>query len=127
MCGELVTRAVADERILRALRIPERFGNWITASFKRGDASLYGRFDLRYDGTGPAKLLEYNADTPTAVFETAVFQWMWLEQAIERQIIPRDADQFNSLHEKLIEGWSTIGTARKLHLACITAQPQNRA
>jgi Glutathionylspermidine synthase preATP-grasp len=79
MCGELVARAVADERILRALRIPEGFWNWIAASAKRGDASLYGRFDLRYDGTGPAKLLEYNADTPTAVFETAVFQWMWLD------------------------------------------------
>jgi len=28
-----------------------------------------------------------------AVFETAVFQWMWLEQAIERQIVPRKCDQ----------------------------------
>jgi glutathionylspermidine synthase len=125
MCGELVARAVADERILRALRIPEGFWNWIAASAKRGDASLYGRFDLRYDGTGPAKLLEYNADTPTAVFETAVFQWMWLEQAIERQIIPRRADQFNSLHEKLIEGWKEIGAGRTLHLAGTTDNPED--
>ncbi|MBB1257100.1 glutathionylspermidine synthase family protein, partial [Streptomyces alkaliterrae] len=28
--------------------------------------SLYGRFDLHYDGRGAAKLLEYNADTPTS-------------------------------------------------------------
>ena len=35
---------------------------------------------LRYDGKGPAKLLEYNADTPTSVFETAVFQWQWLQE-----------------------------------------------
>ena len=34
---------------------------------------------------GPAKLLEYNADTPTSIFEAAVFQWTWLEQAIERR------------------------------------------
>jgi glutathionylspermidine synthase len=120
MCGELVARAVADERILQVLRIPERFWNWMAASAKRGDASLYGRFDLRYDGQGPAKLLEYNADTPTAVFETAVFQWMWLEQAIERQIVPRNADQYNSLHEHLIEAWRSIGNGRKLHLACMT-------
>jgi glutathionylspermidine synthase len=120
MCGELVARAVADERILRVLRIPERFWNWIAASAKRGDQSLYGRFDLRYDGEGPAKLLEYNADTPTAVFETGVFQWMWLEQAIERQIVPRNADQYNSLHERLIEGWRSFGGGRKLHLACMT-------
>jgi glutathionylspermidine synthase len=126
MCGELVARAVADERILRALRIPERFWNWIAASAKRGDASLYGRFDLRYDGSTPAKLLEYNADTPTAVFETAVFQWMWLEQAIERQIVPRGADQYNSLHEKLIEGWKEIGAGRKLHLAGMTDDAEDR-
>jgi glutathionylspermidine synthase len=120
MCRELVARAVADDRILRVLRIPERFWTYIAASWKRGEASLYGRFDLRYDGQGPAKLLEYNADTPTAVFETAVFQWLWLEQAIERQITPKNADQYNSLHERLIEGWKTIGNGRPLHLAGMT-------
>src|SRR5688500_20172567 len=84
MCRALVERAVADDRLLRVLKIPPAFWNWIAASWKRGDPSLYGGFDLRYDGQGPAKLLEYNADTPTAVFETAVFQWQWLEDAIER-------------------------------------------
>jgi len=84
MCRELVARAVEDERILRVLRIPERFWTFIAASWKRGDPSLYGRFDLSFDGQGPAKLLEYNADTPTSVFETAVFQWMWLDDAKAR-------------------------------------------
>jgi len=116
MCRELVARAVDDERILRLLKIPQRFWTWLGASWKRGDVSLYGRFDLRYDGQGPAKLLEYNADTPTAVFETAVFQWLWLEQAVERNIVPENADQYNSLHEQLIAGWKTIGRGRKLHL-----------
>ena len=37
------------------------------------------------------------------MFEAAVFQWTWLEQAIERRIIPKGADQYNSLHERLIE------------------------
>ena len=126
MCRELVTRAVADDRMLKLLRIPERYWNWIAASWKRDEPSLYGRFDLRYDGQGPAKLLEYNADTPTAVFETAVFQWHWLEQAIERQIIPKRADQYNSLHERLIEGWRAIGKGRKLHLACMTDNTEDR-
>src|SRR5215208_1528825 len=120
MCRELVARAVGDERMLRVLRIPERFWTWLAASWKRGDVSLYGRFDLRYDGEGPAKLLEYNADTPTAVFETAVFQWLWLEQAIERNIVAEGADQYNSLHEQLIAGWKTIGRDRPLHLAGTT-------
>jgi glutathionylspermidine synthase len=117
MCRELVDRAIADERIMRLLRIPVPYWNWIAASYKRGTPSLYGRFDLRYDGQGPAKLLEYNADTPTAVFETAVFQWQWLEGAMERGVLPKDADQFNSLHENLIEGWRNIGQGRRLHLA----------
>jgi len=105
MCYDLVDRAVKDERILRALCIPERYWTFIAASWQRRDKNLYGRFDLSYDGRGPAKLLEYNADTPTAVFETAVFQWHWLEQAIARGIVPKSADQYNSLHERLIEGW----------------------
>jgi glutathionylspermidine synthase len=117
MCRELVARAIADDRMLRVLRIPERFWNFIAASWKRGDPSLYGRFDFSYDGRQPAKLLEYNADTPTAAFETAVFQWIWLEQAIERHIIPKAADQYNSLHERLIEGWGDIGKGCHLHLA----------
>jgi glutathionylspermidine synthase len=117
MCRELVSRAVVDEQVLRRLKIPPRYWSWLAASFKRGDPSLYGRFDLCYGGDGPAKLLEYNADTPTAVFETAVFQWLWLEQAIERLIVPKDADQYNSLHERLIEGWRQIGKDRRLHLA----------
>jgi glutathionylspermidine synthase len=120
MCRELVGRAIEDERMMAALRIPVAYWNWIAASFKRGDPSLYGRFDLRYDGQGPAKLLEYNADTPTALFETGVFQWIWLEDAIARRVVPGDADQYNSLHERLIEGWGAIGKGRRLHLAGAT-------
>lgn len=117
MCLELVGRAVADERLLRQLKIPEAYWTFIAASWQRRDRSLYGRIDLRFDGTGPAKLLEYNADTPTSLFEAAVFQWTWLEQAIERQIIPKRADQFNSLHERLIDAWRAIAGGRRLHLA----------
>ncbi|MET9561239.1 glutathionylspermidine synthase family protein [Streptomyces tauricus] len=61
--------------------------------------SLYGRFDLRYDGTGPAKLLEYNADTPTSLVEAASPQWFWMEERFP------GADQWNSLHERLVEAW----------------------
>jgi glutathionylspermidine synthase len=125
MCQELVERAVADERILLRLAIPERFWTYIAASWKRGDPSLYGRFDLCYDGRGAAKLLEYNADTPTSVFETGVFQWLWLEDAIERRIVPKAADQYNSLHEKLIAGWKGIGRGRHLYLAGVIDAPED--
>jgi glutathionylspermidine synthase len=125
MGRELVARAIADDRILRVLRIPERFWTYIAASWKRGDPSLYGRLDLRYDGKGPAKLLEYNADTPTSALETGVFQWMWLEHAIADKRLPPDADQFNLLHERLIESWKQIGGAGTLHLACAEDHPED--
>jgi glutathionylspermidine synthase len=120
MCLELVGRAVDDENDLRRLKIPEAFWPLISASWHRDEASLYGRIDLSFDGRGPAKLLEYNADTPTSIFEAAVFQWTWLEQAIERHIIPARADQFNSIHERLIEAWKKCGAGRPLHLTGTT-------
>jgi glutathionylspermidine synthase len=130
MCRDLVARAVDDERMLRLLRIPERFWTFIAASWKRGDPSLYGRFDLSYGGQGPAKLLEYNADTPTSLFETGVFQWMWLDDAKARAITPPDADQYNSLHERLIEAWKAVsvkadGTSAHLHLAGALGDPED--
>jgi glutathionylspermidine synthase len=125
MCRELVGRAIADERIMRRLAIPERFWNYIAASWKRNEPSLYGRFDFCYDGKGPAKLLEYNADTPTALFETGVFQWMWLEDATARLITPKDADQYNSVHERLIAAWKEIGAGRPLHFAGVIDDPED--
>lgn len=71
----------------------------IMRSWERDDFSLYGRFDLAFDGRGAPKLLEYNADTPTALVEAAVAQWFWLQETHP------DADQFNSIHERLIEAW----------------------
>lgn len=126
MCRELVARAVHDERILRLLKIPEPYWAYVAASWKRGDQSLYGRMDLRYDGQGPAKLLEYNADTPTSVFETAVFQWLWLEDMKALGALSGDADQFNSLHERLVAAWRKIGKGGRLHLACAFESIEDR-
>jgi glutathionylspermidine synthase len=120
MCLELVGRALRDEEYLRALKMPQAYWPLLSDSWHRDEASLYGRLDLSFDGRGPAKLLEYNADTPTSIFEAAVFQWTWLEQAIERQIISSRADQFNSIHERLIEAWKKLGHGHHLHLAGMT-------
>jgi glutathionylspermidine synthase len=92
------------------------------AAFERGDGegfSLFGRMDLSYDGAGDPKLLEYNADTPTACLEASVAQWHWL-QAVQ----PR-ADQFNSIHEKLLDAWRHLrsGTeGRRIHFASVGPQ-----
>ena len=125
MCLELVGRALADERHLKRLKIPEAFWLLISESWERDESSLYGRLDLSFDGRGPAKLLEYNADTPTSIFESAVFQWTWLEQAMERRIIPKAADQYNSIHERLIATWNELGRGRHLHLTGTTGSEED--
>jgi glutathionylspermidine synthase len=108
MCLDLVDESVKSERLMGLLEIPEGLRDYVADSWKRGDPSLYGRFDFAFDGQGPAKLYEYNADTPTSVYESAVFQWLWLEERIADGSIVADADQFNSLHEALIARFRAI-------------------
>jgi glutathionylspermidine synthase len=73
MCLALVATAIDDEEYLKRLKIPDAFWPLISDSWERDEGSLYGRLDLSFDGQGPPKLLEYNADTPTSIFEAAVF------------------------------------------------------
>jgi len=84
---------------LGSLGIPAEAHPFVYKSWEEEPPSIYGRFDLAYDGVNPPKLLEFNADTPTALLEAAVIQWFWKEERFPK------ADQFNSLHEKLIAKW----------------------
>jgi glutathionylspermidine synthase len=102
LCLKAVDHVVANQ-LWDRLAIPRAFGDYVTASWKRGDPTMVGRFDLAYDGWDPPKLLEYNADTPTALLEMAVAQWFWMKDVII------GADQFNSAHEKLIDAWKELG------------------
>jgi glutathionylspermidine synthase len=108
MCLDFVAEAVKSERIMARLAIPEAHRDYVAETWQRGDPSLYGRFDFAYDGKGPPRLYEYNADTPTSIFETAVFQWLWLEARIKDGSLPANADQFNSLFEKLRDRFGAI-------------------
>ena len=108
LCLSLVDEVVTSEALMARLAIPEASRDDVAESWARKDPSLYGRFDLAYDGTGPAKLFEYNADTPTSIYETGTFQWLWLEEMIGAGRLPAAADQFNSLHEKLERRFRTI-------------------
>ncbi|HEY0115100.1 MAG TPA: glutathionylspermidine synthase family protein [Allosphingosinicella sp.] len=103
MCLDLVDEAVRSEALMARLAIPEEQRDFVAETWRLRSPSLYGRFDFAYDGSGPARLLEYNADTPTSIYETGYFQWSWLEARIADGTFPAAADQFNSLHEKLIE------------------------
>jgi glutathionylspermidine synthase len=109
MALDVVDRASRDDAILRRLRIPEHGWEAIRASWAAREGALYGRFDFSYDGAGPAILLEYNADTPTALYEAAVFQWAWLEELIASGALPAGADQFNSIHDKLVARFAALG------------------
>jgi glutathionylspermidine synthase len=119
MCFQLVARVIDDEEILRKLSIPEPFWDYIRSSWLNQDKNLYGRLDLSYDGSSPAKLLEYNADTPTSLYESSAFQWVWLEQAMEMSLIPNNCDQFNSIHERMVNAFREFGVGGQMHLtAC---------
>jgi glutathionylspermidine synthase len=101
LCLQAV-QVILDQNRLDEFGIPAEFHAWIRASWDNDEPTVYGRFDLAWDGRSAPKLLEYNADTPTALFEAAVVQWHWL------QTVHPGLDQFNSLHEKLIEAWEFL-------------------
>ncbi len=126
LCMEFASRAVGSSEILEQLLIPQQQWNLIAESWKRGDPTLYGRFDFAYDGKGPAMLLEYNADTPTSLYEAAVFQWVWLEDNIARKVLPEKADQFNSIHEKLIARLKAMSPRQFLHLASLAGSEEDK-
>src|SRR5580658_6854032 len=126
LCLEAVDRVVSRGELGR-LDIPQAYWPWIAESWRRRDPDLYGRFDLAYDRASPPKMLEYNADTPTALIEAAVVQWYWLEE------VKPGCDQFNSLHEKLIDRWKELneratraGRDAALHLSGVFNEFEDR-
>jgi glutathionylspermidine synthase len=126
MCIDLVGDLVKSEEALDRLAIPEGMRDVVIQSWQRGDRHIYGRFDLAYDGTGPAKLLEYNADTPTALFETAYFQFNWLTDQIALGKLPADADQYNLLQESLVEALEQFSREPIFHFAAMTDNEEDR-
>lgn len=102
MCMQAVNHIVQSDALMLKMGIPVHALKYVKDSFLRGEPHLYGRFDLVYDGKGPAKMLEYNADTPTSLFESVSFQYDWLQDNIESGAISAHADQFNSVYEGLV-------------------------
>jgi glutathionylspermidine synthase len=95
---------VIDHKLYHFFKIDPRFIPLIEASWNDDYPSIYGRFDFVYDGINPPKMLEFNADTPTSLFEASVVQWHWLED------LQPSSDQFNSIHEKLIAYWKYLAS-----------------
>lgn len=127
LCLDAVGRIVNDEQALRRLAIPQFAWDMVKNSWNSRDPSLYGRMDFSYDGKSPAKLLEYNADTPTSVFESAVFQWQWMEEMRDCEKLPARVDQFNSLHDLLVTRFAKLPfMGRTFHFSTFEDYPEDR-
>lgn len=128
MCRDAVSRIVAREDLLEKLGIPEAHWHLVAESWRRAEPEIYGRFDLAYDGTGPAKLLEYNADTPTSLYESASFQWLWLEEQIALGVLKSGDDQFNGIHEALVARFREVfSEGTDIHFAAAADMPEDYA
>jgi glutathionylspermidine synthase len=114
MCIE-AAQHVIDNQLYARFAIPPEAVPMIEQSWNDDEDTLFGRFDLVWDGNGAPKMLEYNADTPTALIEASVAQWYWLQE------VRPGTDQFNSLHEKLIVRWQEIAqhlASKRVHFTC---------
>lgn len=89
----------------------------IEQSWERNDPSLYGRFDVVFDGKDEIKMLEYNGDTPVSILECSVAQWNYIEQLkqLPEQYkyitgstdLPKELNiQYNQIDETLQSFWS---------------------
>lgn len=100
MCLTAVQHVI-DNKLYDKLHIDNNLIPLIERSWEEEEPSVYGRFDFAYTTGGIPKMLEFNADTPTSLYECSVVQWYWLQD------IAKDKDQFNSIHEKLINYWKS--------------------
>lgn len=126
MALDLVDDIVTSEEKLTQLAIPELFWDAVLASWRAREPHLYGRMDFSYNGKGPAKLLELNYDTPTSLFETGFFQWVWLEDMLMRGTLPQGADQFNSLQDKLQQAFSELNLPQPFYFASVTESIEDK-
>ena len=117
MCLNAVEHVIKNKKF-HLFHIPDFMHHHIERSWEQDTPSIYGRFDLAYDAVkDELKLLEFNADTPTSLFECGVVQWYWKEHFFGAQ-----KDQFNSVHEQLIASWQDLKPHLKgslLHFTCI--------
>jgi len=113
---------------LAKFNIPRKYWDWIhesyTASLQRG---IYGRFDLMHGPDGLPKLLEFNADTPTTLVESAIIQWTWLQDRMSE--FSGSVDQFNSIHDDLIKQWGlqNISKNQSVHFAFSSESLEEKA
>lgn len=98
---------VIDNNLFHDIGIPFNLIKSIKSSWENEvHWHLYGRFDFA-GGVGglPIKLLEFNADTPTSLYETAIIQWAILKYNDLQENL-----QFNGVYEALVDNFKRIVT-----------------
>ncbi len=106
---------VMDNDLYHLFAVPESFIPLIEKSWMEDHPAIYGRFDFCVKN-GDIKLLEFNADTPTSLYEAGIVQWFWLQD------FDKNKDQFNSIHEKMIAYWTYLAPylhQGTLHFTCM--------
>ncbi len=106
---------VIDNKLYDKFKIPQQFFPYIEQTWNDDHPAIYGRFDLCFKN-GEIKMLEFNADTPTSLYEAGIVQWFWLQD------LDKSKDQFNSIHEKLIAYWQYLKVYLNpgpLHFTCL--------
>jgi len=98
---------VIDNNLFHDLNIPFNLVEIIKESWENDvHWHLYGRFDLAGGiDDKPIKLIEFNADTPTALFETAIIQWAMLKFNNYDE-----TKQFNSIYEAIGDNFKRLIT-----------------
>ena len=97
---------VLEKDLLAEVGVPESLHRLVRHSWDDDRHwHLYGRFDLA-GGVGgtPVRLIEFNADTATAIPETAIAQWAQAQGIA-------DVEQFNELYERLVEQFGRVRAA----------------
>ena len=98
---------VIENNLLHEIGIPFNLQELVKLSWENDvHWHLYGRFDFAggVDGVD-LKLLEFNADTPTLLLETAIIQW-----AILKKNGFDESKQFNNIHYSLVENFKRLVT-----------------
>ncbi len=98
---------VIENDLLHEINIPFNLTEIVKESWDNDvHWHLYGRFDFAGGiDAKPIKLLEFNADTPTVLVDTAIIQWA----ALKANNMEEDA-QFNNIYEAIRENFQRLVT-----------------